>query len=142
MANPPVNLVKVLRPKATPVEAYVMRVTAPSAMSKTERAYSQWLQLRVEKREIVGFRFEALRLELAPRTTYTPDFMVTVTLDPLWIELHEVKGSWKAPHQEDARVKLKVAATMFPEFKFMAAVSIPQKKGGGWEFERFDRRLP
>lgn len=142
MAKPPVNLVKVLRPKATPVEAYVTKVRAPASMSKTELAYGQWLQLRVEKREIVGYRFEALRLELAPRTTYTPDFMVTVTLDPLLIEMHEVKGSWKMPHQDDARVKLKIAAQLFPEFTFLAAVAIPQKKGGGWEFERFDRRGP
>jgi hypothetical protein len=48
------------------------------------------------------------------------------------IELHEVKGFWT----DDARVKIKVAASIYP-FKFMAVKPRPQKVGGGWEVEEF-----
>lgn len=55
-----------------------------------------------------SWAFEAFKIRLADRTWYTIDFMV-IRADGL-IEFHEVKGSWKAAHQDDSRVKLKVAA--------------------------------
>jgi hypothetical protein len=42
--------------------------------------------------------------------------------------MHEVKGFW----QDDARVKIKVAASIYP-FKFIAV----KKAKGGWEREEF-----
>jgi hypothetical protein len=65
--------------------------------------------------EIQAYRFEPIKLRLADRTFYTPDFMV---IRDDQIEFHEVKGFW----EDDARVKIKVAAEMFPEFLFVAVM--------------------
>ena len=48
------------------------------------------------------------------------------------LEMHEVKGHW----MEDARVKMKVAADMYP-FRFIAVQPIAKKAGGGWKVEVF-----
>jgi len=92
--------------------------------NKTELAYSVHLDLDPEV-EVVFF--ERIKLKLADRTYYTPDFMVLRSDGSL--EMHEVKGFW----EDDARVKIKVAAEQFPVFRFVAA----KKKGGGWVFEEF-----
>jgi hypothetical protein len=79
--------------------------------------------------------YEGVKLKLANNTFYTPDFMVLKSDGS--IEFHEVKGSWKAPNQEDARVKIKVAAAIHTWAKF---VSVELKKRGGTfeaKFEEF-----
>jgi hypothetical protein len=48
------------------------------------------------------------------------------------LEVHEVKGFW----EDDARVKVKVAASLFP-FRFIAVTAIAKKHGGGWKVEEF-----
>jgi hypothetical protein len=48
------------------------------------------------------------------------------------MEAHEVKGFWT----DDARVKIKVAASQFP-VAFIAVRRIGKAKGGGWDIERF-----
>ena len=105
----------------------------PGKMNKTERSYSLTLKARVQAGEVAYWGFEAVKLRLADRTFYTPDFMVLLP-DGL-IEFHEVKGSWNAPHQEDARVKIKVAAETHQYALFVAVT--PIKKGGGWTREEF-----
>jgi hypothetical protein len=108
---------KKIRPRARPV---------PGAMNKTEQQYADYLQKRLLGGEIISYRFEALKLRLADKTFYTPDFIVTFSDQ---IECHEVKGFWR----DDARVKIKVAAALFPEFAFMAVT----KRGKGWDYEPF-----
>jgi len=100
-------------------------------MNKWERAYSQLLDLRKFAGEIRGWDFEAITFRLAKKTRYTPDF--AVYLPDGTTELHEVKGFWR----EDARVKIKVAARMFPAFKFIAVRPMKKKHGGGWAVEEF-----
>lgn len=68
-------------------------------------------------------KFEGLKLRLADRTTYSPDFVVW-HLDNS-IELVETKGYW----QEDAKVKFKIARELFPCFRFTAI----KRNKGGWE---------
>jgi len=80
--------------------------------------------------KIVEWWYEGVRFKLADRTTYTPDFMVLMP-DGM-IEIHETKGFW----EEDARVKIKVAASLFP-FTFKALRPIAKKHGGGWTIEEF-----
>ena len=77
--------------------------------------------------EVVAWAYEAVKLRLADKTFYTPDFVV-IRADG-GIELHEVKGHW----EDDARVKIKVAATQHPWFRFLAV------KAGktGWQYETF-----
>jgi len=101
----------------------------PGNMNGLEKRYAQHLELRRVIGEIRSWKFEPLKLRLAPRTFYSVDFGL-VTLDGL-IELHEAKGHW----EDDARVKIKVAAVMFPEFKFVGVQW--RGPGGGWKFEDF-----
>lgn len=97
-------------------------------MNKRETSYAHFLQLRKQTGEIREWRFEAIRLTLAPKTTLLPDFEVVMPDGA--IELHEVKGFW----EDDARVKIKVAQVMFFEYRFVA---VTLDKEVGWKFEYF-----
>lgn len=99
-------------------------------MNKTEAAYDQHLWQRCFAKEILWHKFEAVKLRLADNTFYTCDFAV-MTAD-LALELHEVKGFW----QDDARVKIKVAASLYP-FRFIAVTPRAKKNGGGYDMEQF-----
>jgi len=99
----------------------------PGSMNKTEQSYEAHLKRRQLAGEILEFKFEAVKLRLADKTFYTPDFLVVLP-DGL-MELHEVKGFW----EDDARVKIKVAATTFWMFSFFGV----QKSGTGWKVEEF-----
>lgn len=104
-------------------------------MSRWETEYSYELEARRRAGELLWWGFEAMTLRLADRTRYTPDFAVLKLAGEdgeRWLEFHEVKGFWR----DDARVKIKVAAEMFP-FRFIA---ITKAKGGGWEREEFKGR--
>lgn len=98
-------------------------------MNKTEASYASHLEA-LKGSEIAWYKFEGVKLRLADNTFYTPDF--AVMRNDGQIELHEVKGFW----QDDARVKIKVAADMYP-FKFIAVKVKPKKDGGGWSVEEF-----
>lgn len=77
--------------------------------------------------DIAWYRYEAIVLVLAPKTTLTIDFFVmTATGD---LEAHETKGFM----EEDANVKLKVAAEMFP----FRVKLIRDRKGGGFDVKEF-----
>jgi hypothetical protein len=95
-------------------------------MNKTEQAYASRLLLMRNAGEIIRFEFEKIKFKLADNTFYEPDFYVVF---PDHIEIHEVKGHW----EDDARVKIKVAAEMFPEFKWVGIT----RKSKTWLFEEF-----
>jgi hypothetical protein len=99
-------------------------------MNGTEAAYAHHLDARQASREILRYWFEALTFRLADGCRYTPDFVVQMP-DGM-IEIHEVKGHW----EDDALVKIKVAADLFP-FRFIAVQKIAQKAGGGWAVREF-----
>jgi len=110
----------------------------PGKMNVGERKYSHVLQLLKLAGEIQDWKFEPMKLDIGPsggRCGYTPDFMV-IALDDT-IELHEVKGRTvkkgksKAWCEEDAKVKIKAAANIYP-FKF---VMVWPKLAGGWDVE-------
>lgn len=100
------------------------RVAPGDEMNKTERRYADLLEARRLGGELAYWFFGAVKLKLAEKTYYTPDFMVVLASGE--VEFHEVKGFWR----DDARVKIKVAARMFP-FTFRAV----QWKGGRWVVE-------
>jgi len=99
-------------------------------MNKTEAAYASHLAARQFAGEVLWFSFEGLKFRLADSTFYTPDFAVMLANGQL--EAHEVKGHW----QDDARVKIKVAAALFP-IQFLAVQALPKRDGGGWKAEAF-----
>jgi hypothetical protein len=99
-------------------------------MNKTEAAYAEHLDALRHHGEVAWFKFEGVKLRLADGCFYTPDFAV-MGADGV-MELHEVKGRW----MDDARVKIKVAASLYP-FRFIAITVKPKKLGGGWAVEAF-----
>lgn len=123
-----------------PAEASAMCVPAPCPTSKTkatvpgrvskgadgmnklERAYSVELENQRLAGLISSWKFEAMKLRLADRTTYSPDFFVV--LPDGRMEHHETKGFMR----DDAHVKLKVAASLFPMFTFR----LVKRKAGAW----------
>lgn len=96
------------------------------AMNKTEAAYESHLKMRKHLNEVAWYKFEGMKFRLADSTFYTPDFAVMLADGRM--ELHEVKGFWT----DDARVKIKVAASLYP-FQFIAI----KKSGDGWQSEFF-----
>ncbi|MCA7883218.1 hypothetical protein LGM58_08465 [Burkholderia contaminans] len=98
-------------------------------MNKTEQRYADHLEARKRQGEVVWYRFEGIKFRLADNTFYTPDFAVMLANGQL--EAHEVKGHW----QDDARVKVKVAADQYP-VRFIAVTAGPAKSGG-WQTEEF-----
>ena len=99
-------------------------------MNQTEAEYAAILDARVHAGEVLWHRFECWKLRLADNTFYTPDF--AVLLKDGTIQCHEVKGFW----QDDARVKIKVAADQYP-FEFIAVRKRAKKDGGGFAEEAF-----
>jgi hypothetical protein len=95
-------------------------------MNKTEAAYAAQLEVRKSLGEILWWRREPMRLRLADDSYYKPDFGVLPANRVF--ELHETKGFWR----EAARVRIKVAAELFP-FKFIAIT----RAKDGWEREEF-----
>jgi len=85
---------------------------------------------RLLAKEIRAYHFEGVRLRLADNTTYTPDWFVVFDDH---FELHEVKGFWR----DDARVKIKVAAEIYPYFRFLAVTRKSRK--APWNFEKIPR---
>ena len=95
-------------------------------MNKTEQAYAAHLNLLLQAGEIQWFKFEGIKYRLADNTFYTPDFAVINASGEF--EAHEVKGYW----QDDAKVKIKVAASLYP-VRFVAIHKRAKKDGGGWQ---------
>lgn len=104
---------------------------AKGQMNATEARYAEHLAQQQMVGAVLWWKFEAIKLTLAPDTTLTVDFAVMLACGSL--EMHDVKGA-KAIYTDDAKVKMKVAAQMFP---FVFRVAFPKKKadGGGWDVE-------
>lgn len=106
-------------------------------MNKTEARYAAHLQVMQAAGLVKSFKYESIKLRLADKTWYTSDFLVISqqTLSGIKVcfaELHEVKGFW----EDDARVKIKVAAEMYPFFKFVA-VRANKSTSAPWTYEEF-----
>lgn len=104
----------------------------PGHMNTYERQYSEILDAQKTAGEITAYWFERFTLKLADDCRYTPDFLVQLPDGTL--EMREVKGYWR----EDALIKIKVAAEMFPLFGFVAIERLPKKAGGGWKQRDFN----
>lgn len=96
------------------------------AMNKTEQAYAAHLELLKRTGDIRAFWFEGLKLRLADKTFYSPDFLVLGRNNE--VECHEVKGFL----MDDANVKIKVAAAQYP-FRFR----LVRKRGSIWDYKDY-----
>lgn len=90
-------------------------------MNKTESAYAAHLESLRRSGDILWWKFEGVKLRLAHNTFYTCDFMLLKRDGQVCMD--EVKGYMT----DDAAVKIKVAASMYP-FQFR----IIRKKGSFW----------
>jgi hypothetical protein len=106
-------------------------------MNKIECQYAEQLKLRKHAGEVEWYAYEAVKLRLANNTFYTPDFLVMLANGDL--EVHEVKGRKGDGYyaQEDAKIKIKVAAAMYP---FLFRIVWPMK-GHGWDSEDISAAL-
>jgi hypothetical protein len=86
----------------------------PNVMNRLEARYAQQLDAQRRVGEVLWFGYEAITLKLAPDTRYTPDFAVITCEGEM--QFHETKGHWR----DDALVKIKVAANLFPWAEFRA----------------------
>ena len=104
----------------------------PGQMNDTERWWAGTLEAAKLAGLIHDWRYEPITLRLAKLTSYKPDFFVLETDGS--ITFQECKGSWKAPGQSDSRAKIKIAAELFPWFKFEAVElkKLAAKRGGGY----------
>lgn len=126
-----------LEAPVAPVVAEIAKVSRGRAqhtsgvMNGLEKKYAQHLEMRKMVGEITDYKFEPLKLKLAPATFYNPDF--AVLMPDGRVELQEVKGShW----EDDARVKIKVAASFFAGWFRLVAVQW-DKNSKAWKFEEF-----
>ena len=115
----------------------------PGEMSKTELAYSQYLELRKRANEIQDWWYEPLSFRLAKQTNAILDFMI---LDnDGFITMVDTKGSTKVTRKDGtvdtvaysmdkSKAKIKIAADMFP-FRFV--FSWFDKRQGTWMEQEF-----
>lgn len=101
----------------------------PSAMNKTESAYDAHLWLLRHSGAILWHKFDAVSLRLADKTWFHTDFSVLEADGTFCIR--ETKG-WM---RDDAAVKLKTAAAMYP-FRFV----LVRKVGDGWSETEIAKR--
>ena len=95
-------------------------------MNRTEEAYAQHLEVQRRAGAIAAWWWESVKLRLADKTWYTPDFLVQLPDGAL--ELHEVKGYL----EDDAAVKLKVVAELY----WLFPVYLVRRAGrDGWDVQ-------
>jgi hypothetical protein len=99
-------------------------------MNKTEKQYAGHLEQLKYAGKILWFKFEGIKLRLADNTFYTCDFAVLAA--DCALEMHECKGFM----MDDANVKIKVAASLYP-FRFFVAKARAQRDGGGWSLTQY-----
>ncbi len=101
-------------------------------MNQIETAFAWMLQAQKIKGEIIDFRFEPITFNLAPKTTYTPDFEIVwsdhfeyVDIKAKGGETEKISKVTGKPYKkrwssmrDDAAVKIKVAAAQNPWVKW------------------------
>lgn len=121
---------------------YALGRLKPGEMNKTETAFAKHLEERRIVGEILWWKFEAIKLRLADGCFLTMDFAVVDAARQL--VLYDVKGKMRKTRangtkydaafaQDDSKVKIKLAADMYP---FVMRMVYPAT-GGGWNEDEF-----
>lgn len=114
------------KPKHGKERLYALGRLKVGEKNSTEQRYEdEVLKPGMIAGEILWYRFEGIKLRLADNTFLTVDFAVLPASGVL--TMVDVKGA-AAIVEEDARVKMRVAAEAYP-FAFQLAFPV---KGGGW----------
>lgn len=114
-----------------PPAAPVPRETVPSAdvvrpryRSQLEAHYAQYLTWREQAGEVTRWYYEPFSLNIAEGCRFTPDFLVILPDGTQRID--ETKGYMR----EAARVRLRVAARLYPHWNFYL---VTRTKEGLWQ---------
>jgi len=130
-ANPALRILEI------PAPTILLPIDKPRRMKRLD-GYDSALEARyadevLKPQQAAGiikqWWYPAPKLFLAPKTTYTPDFMVEYADEGRPLEMHEVKGYWRP----QARVKTKVAAQHYPCYRFVGL----EHREGRWVEEVF-----
>lgn len=112
------------------------RLPVPKGLNKTEQAYADHLQQFYLARNILWWGFEAMTFKLAHDTRYTPDFIVLMAdatircVDTKGARLNRSTGTTTYYAEEDSKIKIKVAAKLFPFFRWSYVF---KNKAGEWQ---------
>lgn len=103
-----------------------------AGLNKTEQAFKEYLERSLYPSE--KMMSQAVTLKLGNGVRYTPDFMCTVNAEDMdmaafltILYAYEVKGFMR----DDAAVKIKVAASLYPFIQF----HLVTRKGQGWQID-------
>lgn len=105
------------------------RPKTKTGMNGLETWYAEILEAERLQGKILYWAYEPIKLRLADRTYYTPDFL-RMNLDGE-VQFIETKAFW----EDDARVKIKVAAQTHP-FRFFALTCKCRRKQ--WSIEKLE----
>lgn len=128
-----------------PVEPKLAKaVNAHDKMNDEERKFAQHLSAEVLAGNIARWWFQPWKFLLADKCSYTPDFVILH--NDRTLEIADVKAYWKASKkalaknakakggvhvEDDAKVKAKVAARMWPVFRW----TYRYRLDGDWKSE-------
>lgn len=91
-------------------------------MNKTEARYDLYLKALLSVGQIRWYAFEPIKLRLATKTFWTPDFGIWMSIEHGGrFRLIDVKAATKTGRvlvKDDAQVKIKIAAKEFPMWQF------------------------
>jgi hypothetical protein len=105
---------------------------SPDGMNKLERSFFEHVKWQARDRNPTFIWREPITFRLAGNTRYTPDFLVISGATQSIYNCVDTKGHM----EDDASVKIKVAAEMFPCFRFLLVVRAGRN---GWEVREVTR---
>lgn len=129
---------KALRPVKEPLSACWLKLLAmpgvtekptPGTMNKWEEQHAGMLWIRVMAQDVSGYHFERFRFKIGKKCLYIPDFVLLENDGSFSVD--EVKGF----RRDDAMVKIKVAALMYPQITFR----LWEQKRGAWKMTEVER---
>jgi hypothetical protein len=124
---------EVVPPAPAPPKSRIRQQTGP-LLNKTEAAFYEYLKGQRPGASVLP---QSITLKIGNGVRYTPDFAVVSDAtnghrSPVCeFHFYEVKGFMR----DDAAVKLKVAASLYPLFGFHLVTKRPKKLGGGWDIQ-------
>lgn len=119
--------------------------TPRDEMNRIERRYAdEVIRPLCMAGQVVWWGFQPIKLQLGKACYYEPDFLLQMA--DLSLECHEIKDTWREKRkgktastrvgwEEDARVKIKAAASRYPFLRFIAMAHRKEIGVSKWDEE-------
>lgn len=135
-----------------PARAKARKTSDPRGLTTAELAYERDLETRKRSGELVSYGWQTHKLKLEDRSGakdskavwYTPDFTeVTAAGEIVHVEVKGWSGKTnggknvQAGTHRDSRLRLRLVAARYPEYRFVLVYQRPKRDGGGWVREEF-----